>query len=338
MSFWTDNSAAPSWWHIVLPKTPRFLRTGRAKLPECPYTIRRASVAQAAPLAAFLTAHYGGDDWYLDAEPEWLSTYLRDPTVYVLAAHDAEFNILATIFSTPAGRTYMSHGAILQELRVIEGLCVAPALRSKGVAGQMIAAMDYYTSDNGPVAHIWSRELPYAPPLSTAAQVSTYAYINCKNAQARAAVSRASWEDLQHLWAVHRVRALGGVAAIVLEEPHARRGDLEVWRAVYNDVTHVVVVTHTRRRTRATHEPIYEVVWCGAHIAAATHMKLCLESVAAQYTGLLFVSSVRHGGGADSSWEFPWVYGTSGAHAWYLYNYIPPAFGSCELHAIREEL
>jgi GNAT superfamily N-acetyltransferase len=338
MSFWKNNEAVPHWIYTCLPKTPGYLRTYPAKPSACVYPIRRASSKDTLDIAAFWSAHYKGTDWYMDARSDWVGVYLQDPSVIVLIAQEKSV-IVATIVSTPLnGTVYMSHGATLRNtVRVIEGLVVHANYRNKGIAGHMIQAMDALTSRTSPVCHLWLREIPYEPLLTTAIQTSTYAYIVCKDApplHTTACAERASWLDFQHFWTRHTasvLRTRGDKSFLVLDTVNHRRRDMTVWKVVFNEIVHILVVSNTRRKHTLTGASIYELVWCGA--SQKTHMKQALEVVAAQLAaGVLFVSC------ADETWTAPWHYGTSGAHAWYMYNYMPPAFGSVEIHMIREEL
>jgi hypothetical protein len=86
-------------------------------------------------------------------------------------------------------------------------------------------------------------------------------------------------------------------------------------------------------------------MWCGYiqnnilyPAKSSIQYKLFLEKISNKYDGLLFVTSALYNGQASSTWGEPWKYGTSGKHTWHIYNFIPPAFGTCELHIIRNEL
>ena len=86
-----------------------------------------------------------------------------------------------------------------------------------------------------------------------------------------------------------------------------------------------VVVSDACRATKGVGNPkrIYEVVWASSDTAVA------VEETAV--TGLLFTT-------LDRSGVPGWSTGTSGYHAYSIYNYWPPAWGSCDILALREEL
>ena len=333
MSFWSNTTAAPQWWHTLFPTKPGYLRISPAERPPgLPnLTIRRASLSTAETIAAFWNTYYRGSDWYMDVTSEWVANYLRDPDVILLYAHDAEYNMKATIVSCPVSRdpVVMSHGTQIP-LRCIEGLCVADDVRGTGIAGTMIGTVDYMTSQTGPQAHIWCRELPADPLVfTTAASVKTYAYIDGTQAAIAAAasqirVSQIRWEDFQETWNPYRYTTSSH--AIVAVSPLNRNQGLDVWSVDFRGRTFLVIVLHTRRRITATHKPIYEIIW-------ASHInELVFTSVAAQYK-----NSVVFTTDADLSWK-EWTHGRSGVHATYLYNYLPPIFRNCEFIAIREEI
>ena len=115
-----------------------------------------------------------------------------------------------------------------------------------------------------------------------------------------------------------------------------RRGDIRIWKSSEE----IVVIVDTKRRTKAGDLIIWEVIWCGfcdlkmdllqPH---AVSLKM-LESVAALYGGLFFIMAEQ----ALEKLSAPWKVGQSGVHAWYIYNFITPKFGSCEIQVIREEI
>lgn len=361
MSFWSTTSAAPTLWMALgfSRREPHFLRIESPEPPNTSYVPVRATMAHASDIARFWGQYYEGADWYMDAPDSWIHTYLSDNSVYVLMLTDiidGKREVIATIVSTPftthSTYTTMSHGARLQNVRVIEGLCVHPRFRKHGIAGIMIGYIDYYTArlSTGPSVLLWSREIPYVLPISTALQISTYAYIHCSDAKRsatlrplRAPCVPMPWTNFQTFWRQHVTVANSQSPTILSEDPLHRRGDIDVWSTESaGGIRQIAVIANTRRRMKQTDLPIYEVVWCNKIHHVALCFKQFLLSVAARYTGVLFATSALTGGGADASWnsdsDSPWRYGFSGSHAWYIYNYMPPSFGSCELQAIREEI
>lgn len=273
----------------------------------------------------------------MDISVEDVAAYIRDDDVIIgLLLDGAE--ILASIASVPfsQGITTMSHGATLapNAMRVIEGLCVRADVRGAGVAGHMIAWADAETSRNGPVVHLWARELPRMPPVSTAIALHVYAYLDCARARPDAAAPAPERITLESVVPPPRPSV---PSYIVSAAPNNRCGRLSVWRCGTAPTAPTVVVADTRRKTRDEGRPIYEVVWC---MGNAADWRGVLEAVGARLgpRALLFASSASAQGGASAAWGAPWNYGTSGVHALYLYNYMPPTFGDCEVYCMREEL
>jgi hypothetical protein len=331
MSFWSTTTAAPQWWHTLFPTRSGYLRVAPASPPEISnnLSIRRASLHAAAPIAAFWNTYYRGTDWYMDVSVEWVARYLRDPEVIVLYAHDAEYTIKATIVSSPVSLNpvVMSHGARIP-LRCIEGLCVSDDMRSCGFAGTMIAAADYYTSQDEPQAHIWCRELTIDPGVfTTAASVKTYAYIiGAAAAMTLKPPIRIPWRTFVESWNPYRYTT--AAHTVIGETPLNRNSGIDVWNTEYNGRIYTTVVLHTQRRTLKTHQPIYEIIW------SSCPNQQVYTAVSAQYkNGVIFTTD------ADETWKSRgWVYGCSGVHATYMYNYLPPIFRNCEFIMIREEI
>jgi hypothetical protein len=335
--FWSSAStAAPQWWRTLFPTRPGFLRTHPAPPPVPPanITIRRAGAASIMPITAFWNACYRGADWYMDVSVDWVARYVNDPDVLVFYAHDAEYNIRATIVSSPVSPTpvVMTHGA-RTPLRCIEGLCVHEAMRGHGLAGTMIAAVDAYTSASAaPVAHMWSRELPTDPGVfTTAASVKTYAYFNSAAAPAPALATphRVPWHAFVATWNPYR-HTDAATPAIISETPLNRNQGIDVWSTgLAGGRTHTIAVLHTQRRSAANHAPILEIIW-SSH---PPNMDV-YAAVSARYTGAIVFTT-----DADESWAAAgWVYGRSGVHATYVYNYLPPVFRNCEFIMLREEI
>ena len=342
MGFWTKTTATPSLWLSsgFTPLAPGFIRPETIPFPEVNAGDRvlRLTGSDLNRVGTFWQTYYSGSDWELDDSVHiWARNYLQDPEVIVLGLVNNDTGLLATIVSTPLGQTTMSHGASLRNTRVIEGLCVHDSHRSSGIAGFMIEYMDAFTSATyGPTVHFWSRELSSKPLFSTALSVDTYAYARCNICPSKTRVTTVDWSVFQQLWASNNPLWPG--KCIIATVPVNRRGGLIVLEAQ----SHIVVVSRTGRQTKPGRMPIWEVVWCGLRLdntlVPANCPEVVLTSVAAHInTGLLFASSSAIGGSVGRNWEF-WNYGRSGVHAWYIYNYIPPAFGSCLFHAIREEI
>jgi len=367
MPFWSKTTAAPRWidtWSG--DRSPRFLRLGPAaepKMPEGPLgTPVRLTIDDVGALSAFWTASYGGDDWYMDAQPSWVSTYLKDPSVIVLGVFDTVGGkLVATIVSTPlsGASTEMSTGAMLYHgsMRVIEGLCIEKSWRSKGIAGYMIAMMDSWTSMKLPVAHLWSRETSSAPMFSTALRTDTYAMAETNKLVGSVSCEKMDWLQFSGMWQMSFRNWMMNEGEgspppqIVATKPVNRSGHIDVWITkkkldTIAELRKVVVVVNTRRRAIPGDERIFEVVWCGYLVGSklkpntgTREFRSVLESVGAGYKdSFLFASSGYMGGMARSDWGKPWRYGKSGVHSWHIYNYMPPVFGSCELMAVRDEI
>jgi hypothetical protein len=341
MGFWSKSAAAPSLWLASGFATlePRFLRPESIPLPvpNAGDTIRRLTGSDSHIIGIFWQKYYSGSDWELDDSVHvWVHRYLQDPGVFAFGLFNPS-GLLATIVSTPLGPTTMSHDASVRSTRVIEGLCVHDSCRGKGVAGFMIEYIDAYTSRIcGPVTLFWARELAAKPLFSTAISADTYAYTRCELCPAGMRVNPVEWSVFHQLWTSNNSSWPG--KCIIATEPVSRRDAL----LVLDIQNHIVVVSRTGRRTKPDGLTIWEVVWCGLRVDNILIPGNCTESVLTSVaahlkTGLLFASSSPIGGGVTRDWK-AWNYGRSGVHAWYIYNYVPPAFGSCLFHAIRDEI
>ena len=376
MGFWSTTAAAPTLWHVARGywgAQPRYLRTEAPAIPNIPdgLTTRPLRPDDAEILAAFWRHSYGGPDWYLDADAEWARSYLSSEEIIIFGGFGiirGQIELMATIACSPFGQgtTSMSHGATLPEEKVfvIEGLCLHPSFRGKGIAAYLIGLIDATISSMGPVVLFYSRELSSHPILSTAINVQVYAYIQCQAAQRFFEPRRMEYSEFASHWSSSSQYWISSwEPRIVANRISPSVTGIDVWRvpttaaggnnaggnnAGGNNASStdaVVVVSNTRRRSKKG-DRMWEVVWCG-YIRSNNYIqpaksgdsfKNVLESVAAQYEGLFFCTSMPVCGGATADWGAPWNYGSSGVHAWYIYNYIPPAFGNCELFCIRNEL
>ena len=365
MPFWSKTIAAPRWidtWFA--DRTSRFLRLTPPAEPKTPDGLSppvRLTIEDVGTLAAFWTASYGGDDWYMDAQPAWVSTYLKDSAVIVLGSFDTNGNLVATIVSVPfsGSDTELSTGAMLHQgaMRVIEGLCIAKSWRSKGIAGYMIGMMDCWTAAKLPVAHLWARETASSSFFSTALRTDTYAMAPTNKLVGSISCEKMEWIHFSNIWQLSfrswMMNEGEGAppSQIVSTKPVNRSDHIDVWVTkkrpdLETELRKVVVVANTRRRSIPGDERIFEVIWCGYLVngrlkpnTGTRGFRYVLESIGAGYKdSLLFASSGYLGGEARSSWATPWRYGRSGVHSWHIYNYMPPAFGVCEIIAVRDEI
>lgn len=337
MSFWSFNTAAPTLINTLGYSKVDFLRKTPAKFPKTlsGFTrYRRLFIADMDILATLLRENYGDSDWYLDVGP-WLKKYLDDPYVIVLGLFNNDGSLCASIFSTPLTKELsFIMKKPYQGIRVIEGLCVHRSVRKTGIAGYMISAMDHETSLYGPCMHIYSRELVKKPHFSTHLNMKTYAYIKCSEAQSSALLESMTLGDFMKLWDSNILH--WNSSDILVSGLSNRRGDIRIWKTVEE----IVVIVDTKRRTKAGDLPIWEVIWCGLYDLKLDLLKQralsfkTLESVAALYGGLFFIMTEH----ALEKLPAPWKVGQSGVHAWYIYNFITPKFGSCEIQVIREEI
>ena len=296
---------------------------------------RRLTVVDKDALAEFLTEHYGDETWYLDTGGDWLRTYLEDKNVIILGLLDTTETIRGCIFSTPFSRheePVAMGGHNFSNVRVIEGLCIHKDFRKKGLANYLLSAIDRVTSQHAPTIHFYSRELPYVPLLSSHLNVKTYAYIECSLALRKHPVEQVDWDTFCMLWDSNKSNwsHLDCIAS-----PVSRRGDVTVWRCK----SEVIVVTNTRRRTRAEGRILWETIWCGTLVGGLLYpnrvSRESVESVASMYTGVLFIMREQC---MEPTLGASWRVGWSGVHAWYIYNFLPPTFGGCELQVVREEI
>ena len=350
MSFWSGNSAAPSFFATLPFQTlrPQYLRTDMPPLRPESYTlqdgkratIRRLFGTQSGLVADFLAAHYGGDDWRLPRAEAWIGNYLRDSEVVALGLFTAEGALIATIFSVPVGEAVMSHGGALRDLRVIEGLCVAPAYRGAGVAGFMIAHADAFTSYKfGVCAHLWSREVAAASFWDTALRSDLYGY-TLTGFRSGDPIEKMDWSVFVRLWTESSPSWISNAPCIIGKTPQNRRNA----SSVYYGYGALAVVNNTGR-VGADGAPIYEIVWSGKYAdgilepaTADLDYKQLLNGIAAALPagGVLFGTTSMDAGGLRN-WDH-WTLGNSGSHAVYIYNYMPPAFGTCRIFCVRDEL
>ena len=345
LHFWSENKAAPTWFQSWFPAKPAYLQLERRPMPDVTFgSFKQLTLHDAPQLAQFWRKHYGDTDWYLDADEAFAQAYLLDKDTVILGFFAADQTLIGSIAAVPFGNTTrMSHGVLFvnKSFHVVEGLCVHRDFRSKGVASWLMAAIDHAVGARqpNPFACIWSRELAVAPLFSTFLTAPTYASIPCDLPPAPTfAVTSVDLTTFNPIWERIVYRTSATQPSIVTETIDHRRGGLSVWKAVIGAFDYYVVVSNTRRKTTVGSKSIHEVVWCGTEFADGV-LRLVLEAVAHQYTGLFFCTSDAHTGGAQADWvSHGWSYGTSGIHAWSIYNYIPPAFGACKILALREEV
>ena len=292
MKFWSYNIAAPKFWQTFGFTNMDFLR----KTPPPPPLIsdygqyRRLIIEDMDLVSNFLRENYGDSDWYLDAGP-WLQTYFNDMRVIILGLFTKDNTLIATIFSTPLTNsvTYIGNKPY-RNVRVIEGLCVHRNNRKMGIAGYMIAAIDYETSKEEPTVILYSRELSSTPIMSTHLNSKTYGYIDCSLARRTTDVLQMDKQEFNDLWVSNKFN--WSPDNLIASLPTYRRDDIYIWSSSKS----IIVVTDTKRRTKIGDRIIWETVWCGkfnpqTRLLYPSAVSLSdLESVASQHAGLFLWS------------------------------------------------
>lgn len=358
MTFWTNNSAAPNFLMTLAfyNRRPEFLRTTMPKLYPDTYIfsdgtsakVRRLLKSDLIQVGIFLENSYKGDDWRICDVLTWIEKYLEDTEVVALGLVKKETDLISVIFSVPlGGPLLMSHGGRVNNPRVIEGLCVAPSYRDDGVAGFMLRHIDAFTSYKfGVTAHLWARELDSVPFINTALTVDKYGYkfTGLRGVSKTFSVDIMPWDSFVRLWTTNSSKWVidSCTPCLVATVPSNRRGK----NTVYFGYGGIMVVCNTERISTDGNKRIYEIVWSGKLTSTGLmpadddfDFKQLADGVASLVGagGVLFGTSSPCCGGVRQTWE-GWNIGRSGYHALYLYNYMPPAFGACRIHILRDEL
>lgn len=225
-----------------------------------------------------------------------------------------------------------------------------PAWRGRHLAGWLIAWVDYRMNQDGPNAFFWAREVPTGVH-GTDISLHTYAFVSLAALRARNPLNvatiavRVPWEDVVAMWAksAHTWKSNSRIVGTRLFAEDAER--MEAWTDIKTG--QLIIVGDTMRRTRVANEAIWEVQWCGWRTLGGTLLPARTEddfrplletAMLESGWGVLFASDAVMQGGARMDWPLPWKFGTSGFHAIYIYNYMPPTFWTCKFIALRSEV
>jgi hypothetical protein len=336
MSLFWEGSAGPSFYDYInmFDSGGRFMRLIRAHKP-APYTNESLILnepefltkSNASEIATFWNTHYCDVDWRMDASEEWVSS-LFDSSKVVLGVRDERNRLIGTIMSRKIGGNLVGVqvGMTLTSDRifVIEGLCIHRDFRGKHLAGWLISYMDYITSEHGPVAHIFSRELESIPYFSNAIEVETYGYIETskvKESQTKKVVLLDDYVFQTKFMDLLFQLNLKYLDKIALSTGIIDSGDMMCF-VCWGMVNGTVVIADSHRKTNKDLK-IYEVIFC-----MGKETELLLNSVAFELEksgkgGILFGTDNPYHGALNASFSDPWKFGTSGYHATYFYNYLP---------------
>lgn len=374
--FWDqEDTAGPSMMDVARfwDRQPRYLRTTNRGRPS-PFSAGSNGnwmsptfllPVHATAVADFWATHYGGTDWRFVLDVEDVQDILREDRILALGVFNSNRTLVGTIVARPLtdmgvklciGSTGRAEGAY-----VVEGLCIDPAWRGKHLAGWLISWVDFLLSRERPRLYVWSRESPTALSLTNIASAQ-YAYIHSSRLPADLDpqwVTEMSWSSFREAWVASTPHWSSATAMFPTALPKTAK-HLEIWRHELWGI--VLVLSDTRRRIKRTEEKIWELQWCGsvsqqgllqpwatkgdarvaqmlAYILSQKGGQKTKNAAAAARTGaVLFVTDAPHQGGATTEWGDPWVFGTSGYHNTYVYNYMPPAFWSMTVMLPRWEL
>lgn len=326
--FWA-TSAGPTTLQLWNPFETggRILRTEPAKKPISWQDLQQPVVCNktdAERLTSFLNNHYKGEDWTLQLSVEKVRIILEN-SLALLAVRGED--IIGCILSRPLGGTLFGFPTLLEEVRVIEGLCIRPDQRGKHVAGWLIAWTDYYTSQLRPTVHIWYRELPVAPSswTSTAMQVESYSYVKTKLVLLDTAIMmQLPFEVWSPLWKQSKLDCIHS-NGILDSEDLLCFSPIEIMSPT---LFSMVIVVNTHRRTlegaAGPAAAVWEVLWCSSTNAYRRLNGVAFQLEAIGKGGVLFATDAKERGMVMGGWPSPWVCGSAGVHCTYFYNYLPP--------------
>jgi len=166
--FW-DNRPCVNLFSSMLFKNRRILRNDRPTVPP-PLWVHRTmllkeplrlgpSTQNAKELASFWNIYYKTSEWFVHFSEKTVFSMLQKENATILCIRNQEGEIVGTVASMPLTGTFISQSEELkQSFFQVECLVLHPNVRGKGVAGWLLAWLDYLTSLNGPVVHSWLRE------------------------------------------------------------------------------------------------------------------------------------------------------------------------------------
>jgi hypothetical protein len=337
MSLFWSTAAGPTFYDYINVFEPggKFMRLTRAIKPsefkqndsiefEHPEILTKLNSYE---IAEFWNYNYFGDDWRMEATKEWVESLFNNVKL-ALGVRTKDGRLIGTILSRKIGGTlYGSNlGMSLTSDRIfmIEGLCVQTKYRGKHLASWLISWMDYFTSEHGPVAHLFSRELATIPYFSNAIEIETYGFVETfkiKESQTKPVVLldnyvfQTKWLELLeglNLKTKPNVALCSGIMD---------KDDMMCF-VCWGMKNGTVVIADTHRNS-IKKQKIYEVIFC-----MGDETELLLNSVAYELEkkgigGLLFGTNSLYHGAINASFSEPWRFGTSGYHATYFYNYLP---------------
>ena len=279
------------------------------------------NLTHAAKLTEFLCKNYKGEDWTLHVSVEKIRQILSTSIALCAVRGD---DILGCILSRPLGGTLCGPQMMLEDVRVIEGLCVRQDQRGQHLAGWLIAWTDYYTSQHRPTVHVWYRELPATPSswTSTAMQVESYSYVKTDLVLLDTSIMIQLPLDIWSPVWKEQIASSGSVYSngILDAEDILCFSPLEI---VPPSLYSMVIVVNTHRRTAAG-GAVWEVLWCSATGAYRRLNGVAFQLQAVGKGGVLFATDAKERGGITGGCPSPWVTGRAGVHCTYFYNYIPP--------------
>lgn len=336
MSLFWSHAAGPSLYDYLnfTDHGGHFMRLTRAPKPEVwtdgtvvirePFVLTKANAAE---IADFWNHNYTDSDWRMDASKEWIES-LFDHMHLALGVITTSGRLIGTIFSRKIGGNLVgkSLGTTLTNDRIfmIEGLCINQQYRNKHLAGWLISWMDYITSEHGPVAHLYSRELDSYPYLSSAIDVETYGYVETSKIKTiqTIPISLVEKEIFKTKW----LEFLNPVRVSLQNNISIDTGMIDsndmMCFASWGREDGLVLITNTHRKT-TKNQTIYEVVFCTGKQTELLLNSVCYELEKIGKGGVLFGTNGAYHGALHSGFSEPWRVGTSGYHATYFYNYLP---------------
>ena len=166
--FW-DNRPCIHLFSSLLFKNKHILRNEQPNSPP-PLSINRtmnakepiqfsSSLHSAKELSRFWNTYYKTSEWSVHYSEKDVLEMLQKEHATILGVRNPEGEIVGTVASMPlTGRFVCQDEELQQKFFQVECLVIHPHMRGKGLAGWLLAWLDYMTSRNGAVVHSWIRE------------------------------------------------------------------------------------------------------------------------------------------------------------------------------------
>ena len=280
-----------------------------------------AKISDSNEISKFWNSQYQSKDWLFICQKTDVELWMNQG--FILIIKEPHTNRIIGTFAYRKLSMGIYCGIYNSHAGIIDGLVVDSKYRSKGVASQLLLAMDYEVYNNKETSNtilIWFREHESVQKAFSQNPISVlrYSYLKIEGKLRTPESEKINSSLVEGL--IHSIFAQTKDFVIASRDPH----DSKIQWFIYKTI--LVGITYTHRHTKKG-DIIWEVVFTANLVKPYfVNFEKAIEDVSLHLKkGLLFGCDSKTRGNLINPPK-PWISGNSGYLTSHVFNWMPPKF------------